>query len=151
MAITEGARAPSLTLHTTTGDVRVPDPAGRPVLLMFFQEAGTPTCTTQVSSLAAERALLDETGALAVCISTDPMDRLEAFARAIGDAAPALATDPDGAVARTFGVYDETGRRAQRAAFVIGGDGTVKLAVPWYNPANSEQFASLFAALGVDA
>ena len=148
MAVETGDRAPKLTLNTARGDLRIPDPAGRPVLLMFFQEAGTPTCSTQVSALGAEQEMLDELGAVAVCVSTDPPERQRAFAESLGLSGVALASDTNGAAGRAYGVYDEHEKRANRAAFVVGSDGVIKLAIPWYNPANSSQFAAIFEALG---
>ncbi len=149
-ALTAGQPAPAFQLPELDGEAVVPDPAGRRLVLMFFQEAGTPTCTTQVQSLAQEGELLTELGADAIFISTDPLARLQEFA---GELPPdaRLASDVDGAVARAYGVYDESSRRARRAAFVVEPDGTIGLALPWYNPLNSEQFAQLFAALGFDA
>lgn len=149
-ALTAGQPAPAFRLPELDGEAVVPDPAGRRLVLMFFQEAGTPTCTTQVQSLARESELLSDLNAEALFISTDPLARLQAFAEALPQDAR-LASDADGAVARAYGVYDESSRRARRAAFVIEADGTIGLALPWYNPLNSEQLAELFAALGLDA
>jgi len=149
-ALSAGQPAPPFRLPELDGQAVVPDPAGRRLVLMFFQEAGTPTCTTQVQSLAQEGELLTELGADAIFISTDPLARLQEFAGQLPPDAR-LASDADGAVARAYGVYDEESRRARRAAFVVEPDGTIGLALPWYNPLNSEQFAQLFAALGFDA
>lgn len=149
-ALTAGQQAPPFNLPELDGEAVVPDPAGRRLVLMFFQEAGTPTCTTQVQSLAQEGELLAELGAEAIFVSTDPLARLHAFARELPPGAR-LASDADGAVARAYGVYDESSRRARRAAFVVEPNGTIGLALPWYNPLNSEQIAQLFAALGLDA
>ena len=147
--VTVGDLAPPFALPDLEGaHVRVPDRAGRALVLMFFQEAATPTCTTQIGSLARETPLLAELGAAAVCLSADPPERLRAFAAQLGSPALALVSDEDGAVARAYGVYDPATRRARRAAFVIGGDGRVRVAIPWYNPLNSDQLAQLFMQLG---
>ncbi|HEY7294785.1 MAG TPA: peroxiredoxin family protein [Dehalococcoidia bacterium] len=148
--LTAGQHAPPFTLPALDGSASVPDPAGRRLVVMFFQEAGTPTCTTQVLSLAQEAELLGELGAAALFISTDPLARLRDFAATL-PAGVRLASDGDGAVAKRYGVYDESNRRAQRAAFVVEPQGTLGLALPWYNPLNSEQLAQIFAALGLEA
>lgn len=143
-----GDVAPAFALPDAAGDlVRVPDPAGHAVLLMFFQEAATPTCTTQIGSLAREAPLLHDLGAIAACLSADPPERLRAFAAQLGTPALAFISDEDGTVARAYGVYDPVSRRARRAAFAIGGDGHVMVAIPWYNPLNSAQLAELFLQL----
>ncbi|HZU77171.1 MAG TPA: redoxin domain-containing protein [Dehalococcoidia bacterium] len=143
-----GERIETFELAGLDGPVRVPDPQGRRTLLMFFQEAGTPTCSTQVQSVASEAPLLDELGAIAVCVSTDPPEALQRF-RANLNGQVVLAQDEGGELARRFGVYDDVSRRAQRAAFVIDPDGTLLKAIPWYNPMHADQLASLFEALGL--
>lgn len=150
MALVEGDRAPAFSVDSTAGPVIVPDPRGRPTLVMFFQEAGTPACTQQVTSVAAERETLDQLGAAAVCLSTDPPERQAGFAILIGEAGLPLASDPDGRIARSFGVFDPVDKRAARSAFVVSGEGRVVLAIPWYNPANSDQLISVFGALGME-
>jgi len=148
-ALTAGQPAPPFTLPALSGSAGVPDPGGRRQVLMFFQEAGTPTCTMQVRSLADEAALLGELGAAALFVSTDSLERLQAFAAEL-PAGVALVSDADAAVAKAYGVYDEVSRRARRAAFVVEPDGVISLALTWYNPLNSEQLAQIFAALGLD-
>ena len=149
MTLRTGQQAPKLTLTTTDGSVMVPDSAGRPTLLMFFQEAGTPACSLQVASLNGESETLKELDALAVCVSTDPIERLSEFASSLGGVNLALATDPEGHAAEAFGVYDAEQKRAQRSAFVIAPNGTILLSIAWYNPSNSDQLLSIFTALGV--
>ena len=150
MSVGTGDRVAPFELRCTRGIVTVPDPGGRKTVLMFFQEAGTPVCSAQVRALGDEHALLAELGAAAVCVSTDEPEQQDAFSATLGPGGPVLGSDPGGAIARRFGVYDEAARRANRAAFVIDHDGAVLLATPWYNPSNSRQFAAIFAALGLD-
>ena len=136
-----------LTLETTRGPLHIPDPDGRPTLLLFYVESGTPLCARQIGAFEQDGALLTEAGAIAVAVSLDPLDRQRDFAATLDCQTVALASDADGVLAQRFGVYDEGERRARRAAFVIGGDGAVLAAEGWYNPANSAQYAALFAAL----
>jgi peroxiredoxin len=142
-----GAVIEPCLLETTRGTMRLPDADGRATLLMFFVEAGTPTCDAQVAALEADAAAFEEADAVGIAVSVDPLDLLCARPNQFSGSPIALATDADGALARRFGVYDEQQRRARRAAFVIAGDGTVLAAEGWYNPRNSAQYAALFAAL----
>jgi peroxiredoxin len=135
------------TIESTHGSLQIPHPDGLPTLLLFYVESGTPLCARQIGAFEQDGALLADAGAVAVAVSVDPPDRQRDFAGALNCERVALAADPDGVLARRFGVYDEGERRARRAAFVIGGDGTVLAAEGWYNPANSAQYAALFAAL----
>jgi peroxiredoxin len=59
-----------------------------------------------------------------------------------------LLSDPDLTVARLYEVVSEDGRKARRAVFVIDQNGDILRALPYYNPANSEQFLEIFEALG---
>ena len=42
------------------------------------------------------------------------------------------------------------GGRSLRAVFVADGTGTIRAALPHYNPANLKQYEAIFKALGVD-
>lgn len=145
-----GDRAPDVTLEGPDGRVRLADALkDGPIVLAFFQEASTPACDAEVRGFASEYDLVQELGGRVLAVSTDPPEAQRAFAESLSAPFPLL-TDEDGAAARAFGVYDEANRRAQRAVFVIGEDGTVRLAIPWYNPQNSAQFQEVFAALGLE-
>lgn len=144
-----GERAPDFTLEGPTGPVTLAETLrDGPVVLLFFQEASTPTCDAQVRGFVEEHDLLRSLGTRVLAVSTDPAEAQRGFAEQLAAPFPIL-SDPGGAAARAFGVYDETSRRAQRAVFVIDEDGTVTLAHPWYNPQNSAQFEEVFAALGL--
>lgn len=145
-----GDRAPDVTLEGPDGPVRLLEAArGGPVVLLFFQEASTPACEAEVRGFVTEHDLVQELGARVLAVSTDPPEAQRRFSDTLAAPFPIL-SDPDGAAARAFDVYDEASRRARRAVFVIGAEGTVTLAIPWYNPQNSAQFEEVFAALGLE-
>jgi peroxiredoxin len=145
-----GERAPDFTLEGPTGPVTLTDLLGAaPLILLFFQEANTPACDTQLRAFVNEQELIGELGARVMAVSTDPADAQRRFAGTLGAPFPIL-TDTDGGAARAYGVLDEASGRAQRAVFVISPDGVVMHAQPWYNPANSSQFEEVFAALGLE-
>ena len=146
-----GEELEPFVLETLDGSLQVPDPAGRRTVLMFFQEANTPLCSSQVVSINDEAALLQELQAIAVCISTDPVPVLAGFRRQAALTGIALVSDHDGELSQRFGVFDRASGRAQRAAFVIDGNAVVTHANHWYNPMNSEQLADVFEALGLKA
>lgn len=100
----------------------IPNSDGRCTVLMFFEESGTPLCTTQLRSLNDEAALLNELGATGICISTDPLRKQANFVASVGGLALTLASDEDGRVASSCGVYNPVTKRSQRAAFVIAAD-----------------------------
>jgi len=145
-----GERAPAVSFSGPDGPLALAEALrDGPLVLLFFQEAGTPGCAAQVRGFAAEYDLIRELGARVLAVSVDPAEAQARFADQLAAPFPIL-TDPDGAAARAFGVFDHTNRRSNRAVFVIDQGGTVTLAHAWYTPQNSSQFEEVFAALGLD-
>jgi peroxiredoxin Q/BCP len=145
----EGARAPDAEVETDRGRLRLSDlwRRGR-LLLAFYYEDATPTCSTQVASLKEGHDLLAKAGTHVVAVSADGLDSHRAFCHRLGGLPFPLASDPDLALAHAYGVVDDSGRRSRRAVFVIDRDGTVLLAEPHYNPANVSQLEAAFRAAG---
>ncbi|MCS7003039.1 MAG: peroxiredoxin family protein [Dehalococcoidia bacterium] len=149
MTIAIGDAAPDFRVDSTAGPLTASDLwRDGPMILTFFTEAGTPTCQLQIATFAEAAPLLAETGATVVAISADAPDRQTAFATATGATFP-MASDPDLAIARAYGVADDETRRAQRAVFVIGTDGVVRYANPRFSPGNPSQLEAVMAAVGV--
>ncbi len=96
--------------------------AAGPVVLFFYPAAMTAGCTREschFRDLAAEFAAA---GAQRVGISTDPVDKQRRFATENGFDYPLL-SDPDGTVAKAFGVKRRFGPLpVKRKTFVIGTD-----------------------------
>lgn len=146
----QGERAPDFTLPGTAGVVRLSAAlAEGPVVVAFYREDDTPGCQSQLASFRDDYELLRDLDAQVLAISTDSLASHRRFAERLAPPFPLLA-DEGGAVARAYGVYDEAERRAHRAVFVVGADGTVRLSIPWYSPGNPSQFAQVFAALGLE-
>src|SRR5450755_2328405 len=73
------------------------------VVLYFFPKAFTGGCTIEARTYAAKYADFSKLGATIIGISTDPVDVLTKFQAA--EAAPQrFVSDPDGAIAKAFGV-----------------------------------------------
>ncbi len=144
-----GEHAPDVTFEGPDGPLTLADARREGALvLVFFQEASTPSCDTQLRAFVSEYDTLRSLNARVLAVSTDPAEAQRRFSEQIAAPFP-IVTDPDGSAARAFGVYDESGRRANRAVFVIDEDGIITLAHPWYNPQNTTQFEEVFAALGL--
>ena len=135
----EGAEGPT-ALHDFLGD--------GPLLVLFYREDATPTCTTQLCAFRDEAELLGELGASVAAISADDVQSQQRFREAQGLPFPLL-SDPQLEAARAFGVADEAARRSERAAFVANAEGRVVLAIPFYQPSNLEHFRAVFEVLGV--
>ena len=122
-----GDKAPDFTLTDETGQQRSLSgllEAG-PVVLYFYPAAMTSGCTAEschFRDLAAEFTAL---GAQRVGISPDPVAKQARFSERHSFDFPLL-SDPDGAVARQFGVRRSLGPLAtKRQTFVIATDRTV--------------------------
>jgi thioredoxin-dependent peroxiredoxin len=144
-----GERAPEFVVETSEGRLSLQDLLAKgKLVLAFYYEDLTPTCSTQVSSLKEGYEMLAELGASVLAISSDTLDTHRMFAERLGGLPFPLASDADLSVASAYGVVDESGKRSRRAVFVIDTDAKVLLAVPHYNPANLSQYEEIFAALG---
>ncbi|WP_449428424.1 redoxin domain-containing protein [Rhodanobacter umsongensis] len=123
-----GTPAPEFTLHSTPDQsVALKEFRGRNVILAFYPADWSPVCSDQLSLY---NELLDEFArfnAQLLAISVDGVWSHAALARERKYHFPLLSDfEPKGQVARVYGVYDEPAGVAQRALFVIDGDGVIQ-------------------------
>lgn len=120
-----GDPAPDFSLTGSDGRVhRLADSRGREtVVLAWFPKAFTGGCTVQCEAIGSSGPAIREMGARPYAVSLDPPDRMRAFAAWLGVDYPIL-SDPDGTVARAYGVLGRTGFPA-RSTFFIGLDGRI--------------------------
>ncbi|EIM03223.1 redoxin domain-containing protein [Rhodanobacter denitrificans] len=123
-----GTRAPAFTLHASPDQsVALKEFRGRNVVLAFYPADWSPVCSDQ---LALYNELLDEFArfnAQLLAISVDGVWSHAALARERRYCFPLLSDfGPKGKVARAYGVYDAQLGLAQRALFVIDGDGMIR-------------------------
>ena len=151
MSVTAGDRAPAFSVDTTDGSRSLDSLlANGSLVLIFYTEDATPTCTTQVRSFSDEYETLQELGAGVLAVSADSLESHRSFVERLGGVPFPIAADPELELARAYGVVDEEGKRSRRAVFVIGADGVVLEAAPNYHPQAMDQFAAVFRALGLD-
>lgn len=123
-----GQAAPDLTTRNQHGQpVTLSALRGGPVVLVFYPWAFSGICTSELGTLRdglAERG--PDAGARVLALSCDPMFSLRAFADQEGLTFDLL-TDhwPHGAIARSYGVFDDELGVARRGSFVLDADGTV--------------------------
>ena len=122
-----GTQAPEFTLPCTPNEsVALSEFRGRPVVLAFYPADWSPVCGDQ---MALYNEILDEFQEFRVDllgISVDGAWCHAAFAKQNNLHFPLLADfEPKGAVARAYGVYNETDGTCERALFVIDGDGII--------------------------
>lgn len=151
-----GDPAPEFAARTTAGDVSLSDYRGR--WLLFFSHPGdfTPVCTSEFVALARAAPRFDALGCALLGLSVDSLFAhiawLQLIRRSFGVTIPfPIVEDPSMAVARAYGMLDESAQSAAtvRASFVIDPSGIIQ-ALSWY-PANVgrsvEESLRLVAAL----
>ncbi|MBO0869302.1 MAG: redoxin domain-containing protein [Micromonosporaceae bacterium] len=111
---------------------------GSPVILAFYPADWSPVCSDQMVLYEAIRPEFTTFGAHLLGISVDGVWCHRAFAERNGIRYPLLADfEPKGAVARRYGVYEPECGTADRALFVVDGDGVIAwsyLSPPSVNP-----------------
>lgn len=147
-----GERAPDFALPSTNGDVRLSAllQRGR-VLLAFYFEDATPSCSTEIEALKDAYDTLRELGADVIAISADSIESHRTFAERLGGLPFPLASDGDLTVARAYdAVAEDDARRSRRALFLIDRDGSVLYAANPYSPNNLSQLEGALRAAGLE-
>lgn len=94
------------------------------IALFFFPKCNTSGCDMENASFRDHYAKLEAGGVLPLGISTDPPEVSSSY-RADKKLPFPVLSDPQGAVAKLYGVYKESGV-ARRVTFYIGKDGKVE-------------------------
>jgi thioredoxin-dependent peroxiredoxin len=143
--IAVGERAPDFTLPDQDGEpVTLSELAGRPVVLYFYPKADTPGCTTQACGVRDHLGAYEQTGAIVLGVSPDPVRAVKKFhdKQSLNFS---LLADADHAVCDRYGVwveksmYGRTYWGAQRSTFIIDPDGTVATVLPKISPKTHDE------------
>jgi peroxiredoxin len=123
-----GTPAPDFALNSAPDRMlHLSELRGRPVILVFYPADWSPVCGDQVALYNEILPEFREYGAEIVGISVDSVWCHAAFARDRHLRFPLLADfEPKGAVARDFGAYRDHDGTAERALFVIDGQGIIR-------------------------
>jgi peroxiredoxin len=124
-----GDAAPDFTLKDHNGkEVSLRSLRGKKVLMGFHPMAWTSVCAQQMSDLETSADELEKLGAVALGLSIDSSPSKHLWAKILGISRTPLLADfwPHGGVAASYGVFRDAEGIAERSAFVIGADGTVK-------------------------
>jgi thioredoxin-dependent peroxiredoxin len=128
--ITEGDKAPDLTVIASDGSSVNLASSGSPLILYFYPKDDTSGCTREAQDFTALASDFAQAGAKVVGVSRDPMNKHEKFIGKYGLKVP-LASDEDGRISDAFGTWVEKsmyGRKymgMERATFLISSDGRV--------------------------
>jgi peroxiredoxin Q/BCP len=94
------------------------------VVLAWFPKAFTPGCTQECKSLGAQDAPVKQYDVAYFMASVDDPETNRKFAESQGAEFPIL-SDPQGKVARAYGVVDDKQKLPRRWTFFIGTDGKI--------------------------
>ncbi|WP_432851369.1 peroxiredoxin [Amycolatopsis sp. CA-161197] len=131
MAVEVGTPAPDFTLNDYNKQpVTLSSFKGdKPVLLVFFPFAFSGTCTGELCQLRDEFADYDTQGVQILGVSVDAVFSLKVWAEQQNYQFPLLSDFwPHGAVAQTYGVFNDKAGMALRGTFLIDTDGIVRFA-----------------------
>jgi mycoredoxin-dependent peroxiredoxin len=126
-----GDLAPDFTTRNQHGEtVTLADLRGAPAVIVFYPWAFSGICTGELCTLRDNLADFTGVGARVVAISCDAMFSLRVFADTEGFDFELL-TDhwPHGAIARAYGIFDETAGCSLRGSFVLDADGRITWSV----------------------
>jgi peroxiredoxin len=126
-ALPAGTPAPDFELHSTPDQsVSLADFKGSTLIMAFYPADWSPVCTDQMALYNEILPEFHRFGANIVGVSVDSAWCHVAFARDRNLHFPLLADfHPKGEVAMRFGVYDENIGMAERALFVVDGEGVI--------------------------
>lgn len=121
--------------YATGGRARLTDFRGSWLLLVFYPRDFSFVCPTELMALSAHHEDFAERGCQLVGVSVDPLEVHEEWLATpvsqggIGPIRFPLASDPDGGIARAYGVYLEAKRVAARGVFFIDPAGVLQAQV----------------------
>ena len=132
MAIEEGKPAPAFTLPDAEGHkVALSSLRGKDVIVFFYPEDDTPTCTKEACGFRDSWADLKKAGAVVLGVSPDSGESHQAFASKY-KLPYTLLSDPSHAMMTKYGawgekvLYGQTAIGTIRSTVWIGPDGKVK-------------------------
>jgi mycoredoxin-dependent peroxiredoxin len=129
MSVEIGDKAPDFTLRDQhRQEVHLSDFRGKKnVVLLFYPFAFTGVCTGELCAIRDERADFENDDTQILAVSADTMHALRIFAEQEKLEYPLLSDFwPHGAVAKSYGVFDENLGAATRGTFIIDKDGIVR-------------------------
>lgn len=119
------------------------------VVVAWFPKAFTPGCTTECKVMASHGAKLKTFDVAYFTASVDKPEKNKSFAQSVGADYPIL-SDPDGKVARAYGVTGAIQPWASRWTFYIGVDGSILHIDKAVKPStHADDVAAMLESLGV--
>jgi len=126
-----GEPAPDFELVNQFGEpIRLSSFRGQNVVLVFYPFAFSGVCTGELCEIRDNLAAFEDARATVLAVSVDSKFSLRAYAEKEGYGFDLLADFwPHGAVASTYGVFDQEIGMAGRGTFIIDAAGTIRYVV----------------------
>jgi peroxiredoxin Q/BCP len=129
-----GSPAPDVSGRDLSGRVvRLADVRGARAVVYFYPKDETPGCTKEACAFRDTAARYDAAHVTVFGVSRDSQESHDGFARSHQLPFP-LVADPDGVIARAYGVGSTLGMDA-RVSFLVGADGKIERVWPDVDPA----------------
>jgi peroxiredoxin len=131
MTVAVGDTAPAFTLpDSDIRSVSLADFAGRKAaLVVFYPFAFSGLCTGELTAVSEDLATFQNEQVQVLAVSTDSTYTLKAWSQAERFDFPLLSDFwPHGAVAQSYGVFNDQAGMAVRGTFLVGADGLVSFA-----------------------
>ena len=152
MPVEVGDDAPDFELNDQNrSPVRLSSYRGKKnVVVVFYPIAFTSVCTSELCAIRDSIADFSSDDVETLAISVDNGPSLAQFAQQQGYTFPLLADFwPHGAVAQSYGVFDEASGLAQRGTFLVDKQGKVayKVVNAMKSPRDLDEYRSVLAGL----
>jgi peroxiredoxin Q/BCP len=121
--------APDFIAESTHGKISLKDYRGKHVVLYFYVRDQTPGCIAQSCSLRDGIDMIQAHDAQVLGVSTDTLDSHNRFLSALNLNFP-LVADPDFAISKVYGVFNEERQMSRRVTFVIDKEGIIRHIFP---------------------
>ncbi len=136
ITLKEGDKAPGFTGKDQDGnEIALSSYKGITVVLYFYGEAGSPTCTLESCNLRDNYSALKKKGMEVIGVSPDSIKKQKNF-KSKYKLPFTLVSDPDHSIAKTYGAWDmkklfgHEHMGVLRTTFVIDGDGIIQKIFP---------------------
>ncbi len=152
MSITVGQQAPDFSLYNTEKkEVKLSDLKGKKVIIHFFPQAFTGTCTTQLCTMRDNLNYYTNLNAVVLGISVDSIFTLAKF-KEVESYNFDLLSDFNKEISRTYGsIYEDWILNmkgvSKRAAFVLDENGVVTYAEVLESAGDLPDFSKIEAAV----
>ena len=127
MSLWLGQPAPGFTARNQHGELLTATGLrGAPAVIIFYPWAFSSICRDELAAVRDDHERFLALGARVLAVSCDAMYTLRAYADAEGIAFDLLSDHwPHGAIAQTYGVFDEQSGCARRWTFVLDSTGLI--------------------------